>query len=64
METEYYYVDPESYNFAVSRDINSEFHSRPLTVKEYDILITHDINIYQKTRPRDLDDIVAKYSNL
>jgi hypothetical protein len=46
MEIEYYYVDSESYDFAVLRKINSESHSRPSTIKEYDILITHDINIY------------------
>jgi hypothetical protein len=64
MEIEYYYVDPESYDFAVLRDINSEPHSRPPIVKEYDILITHDINIYRNARPQNLDDIVAKYPDL
>jgi hypothetical protein len=46
MEIEYYYVDSESYDFIVSRNINSKSHFRSLTVKEYDILITHDINVY------------------
>jgi hypothetical protein len=46
MKTEYYHVDPESYNFAISRNINSELYFRSLTIKKYDILITHDINIY------------------
>jgi hypothetical protein len=46
MKIKYYYVDPESYNFIILWDINSELYSRPLTIKEYDILITHDINIY------------------
>jgi hypothetical protein len=41
MKIEYHYVDPESHNFAISRDINSEPHSRPPIIKEYDILITH-----------------------
>jgi hypothetical protein len=64
MEIEYYYVNPESYNFAISRNINSELYFRSLTIKKYDILITHDINIYQNMRSQNLDDIVAKYSNL
>jgi hypothetical protein len=64
MEIKYYHVDPESYNFAISRNINSEPHLRPPTIKEYDILITHDINIYRNTRPQDFDNIVAKYPNL
>jgi transcription elongation factor GreA-like protein len=38
-------------NFVILRNINSEPHSRPLIVKEYDILITHNINIYRNTRP-------------
>jgi RIO-like serine/threonine protein kinase len=46
IKTEYYHVDPESYNFAISRNSNSELYSRPLTIKKYNILITHDINIY------------------
>jgi hypothetical protein len=46
MKIEYYYVDLESYNFVIFRNINSELHSRPLIIKKYDILITHDINIY------------------
>jgi hypothetical protein len=46
IKTEYYHVDPESHNFAISRNINSEPHSRPSTIKKYDILITHDINVY------------------
>jgi hypothetical protein len=64
MEIKYHYVDPESHDFAISRNINSEPHSRPPTAKEYDILITHDINIYRNARSQDLDDIVAKYSDL
>jgi hypothetical protein len=64
MEIECYYVDSESYDFAVSRNTNSEPHRRPPTVKKYDILISHDINVYRNTRPQDLDDIVAKYPNL
>jgi hypothetical protein len=64
MKIEYHYVDSKSHNFAISRNINSEPHSRPLIIKEYDILITHDINVYRNTRPQDLDDIVAKYPNL
>jgi hypothetical protein len=64
MKIEYYHVDPESYNFAVSRNINSEPHSRPPIIKKHNILITHDINIYRDTRPQNLDDIVAKYFNL
>jgi hypothetical protein len=46
METEYYHVDPESHGFAISRDFNSELYSRPPTIKKYDILIIHNINIY------------------
>jgi hypothetical protein len=46
IKIKYYYVDPESYNFIISRNINSESHSRPPTIKKYDILITHDINIH------------------
>jgi hypothetical protein len=64
MEIEYHHVDPESYNFAILRNINSESHFRPPIIKEYDILITHDINIYRNMRPQDLDNIVAKYSDL
>jgi hypothetical protein len=64
IEIEYHHVDPESHDFIILRNINSESHSRPSTIKEYDILITHDINIYQNTRPQDLDNIVAKYFNL
>jgi hypothetical protein len=64
MKIEYHYVDPESHNFIISRNINSESHFRPPIIKEYDILITHDINIYRNTRPQDLDNIVAKYPNL
>jgi hypothetical protein len=47
IEIEYYHVDTESYNFAISRNTNSESYSRPSIIKEYDILITHDINIYR-----------------
>jgi hypothetical protein len=64
MEIEYYYVDPESHDFTISRDINSESHSRPPIVKKYDILITHDINIYRNAYSQNLDNIVAKYSDL
>jgi hypothetical protein len=64
METEYHHVDSESHNFAISRNINSEPHPRPPIIKEYNILITHDINIYRNARPQDLDNIVAKYSDL
>jgi hypothetical protein len=64
IKIEYHHVDPESHNFVISRNINFEPYSRPSTIKEYDILITHDINIYRNTRPQDLDNIVAKYSNL
>jgi hypothetical protein len=64
METEYHHVDPESYNFAILRNINSESHSRSPTIKKHNILIIHNINIYRNTRPRDLDRIIAKYSNL
>jgi hypothetical protein len=64
MEIKYHYVDPESHNFVISRNINSESYFRPLTVKEYDILITHDINIYRNTRSQNFDDIVAKYPDL
>jgi hypothetical protein len=51
MKIEYYHVDPESHDFAILRDTNSESYSRPPTVKEYNILITHDINIYRNARP-------------
>jgi hypothetical protein len=64
MKTEYYHVDPKSHNFIISRNINSEPYSRPPIIKEHDILITHDINIYRNIYPQDLDNIVAKYSNL
>jgi hypothetical protein len=64
IKIKYHYVDPESYNFAISRNINSEPHFRPPIIKEYNILITHDINIYRNTRSQDLDDIVVKYFNL
>jgi hypothetical protein len=64
MKIEYYHVDPESYNFAILRNINSEPHPRPPIIKKYNILITHDINIYRNTRLQDLDNIVAKYPNL
>jgi hypothetical protein len=46
IKIEYYHVDPESYNFAVSRNTNSESHSYSPTIKEHNNLITHDINIY------------------
>jgi hypothetical protein len=64
IKIKYYHVDPESHNFVISRNINSESHSRPPTAKKYDILITHNINIYQNTRSQNFDDIVAKYSDL
>jgi hypothetical protein len=50
IEIEYHHVDPELHNFAVSRNINSEPHFHSLIIKKYDILITHDINIYRNTR--------------
>jgi hypothetical protein len=46
IKIEYYYVDPESHNFVISRNINSESYSRHLIIKKYDILITPDINVY------------------
>jgi hypothetical protein len=64
METEYHHVDPESHNFVISRNINSELYPHPSIIKEYDILITHDINIYRNIRSQNLDDIVVKYSDL
>jgi hypothetical protein len=64
VEIKYYYVDPESHNFAVLRNTNSEPYSRPLTIKKYDILIICNINIYRDARSQDLDNIVAKYPNL
>jgi hypothetical protein len=66
IKIEYHHVDPESHDFAISRiqNINSEPHFRSSIIKEHDILITHDINVYQDTRPQNLDDIVAKYSDL
>jgi hypothetical protein len=64
MKIKYYYVDPKSHNFIISRNTNSEPYLRSLIIKEYDILITHDINIYRNTRSQNFDDIVAKYSNL
>jgi hypothetical protein len=57
METECYHVDPESHDFAVSRNTNSELYSRPPTIEKYNILITHTINIYRDARPQDLDRI-------
>jgi disulfide oxidoreductase YuzD len=64
IEIEYYHIDSESHNFAISRNINSESYFRPLIIKKHDILITHDINVYRNTRSQDLDDIVVKYSDL
>jgi hypothetical protein len=64
METKYYYIDPESHNFVISRNINSEPYPRPPIIKKYNILITHDINIYRNAYPQNLDNIVIKYSNL
>jgi hypothetical protein len=64
IKIKYHHVDPESHNFIILRDINSEPYSRPSTIKKYDILITHDINIYRNARPQNLDDIIAKYSDL
>jgi hypothetical protein len=46
IKIEYHHVDPESHNFVILRNINSELHFRPPTIKEYNILITHDINVY------------------
>jgi hypothetical protein len=46
IEIKYYYIDPKSHDFAVSRNINSELYFYSSTVKEYNILITHDINVY------------------
>jgi hypothetical protein len=46
IEIEYYYVDPELYDFAISRNINSESYFYSPTIKEHNNLITHDINIY------------------
>jgi hypothetical protein len=43
---------------------DSESHSYPPIIKEYDILITHDINIYRNTHSQNFDDIVVKYCNL
>jgi hypothetical protein len=64
MKIKYYHVDPESHSFAILRNINSEPHFRSPIIKEYNILITHDINIYRNIYSQDLDDIVIKYSNL
>jgi hypothetical protein len=64
IEIEYHHVDTKSHDFIISRNINSEPHSRPLIIKEYDILITHHINIYRNMCLQNLDDIVAKYPNL
>jgi hypothetical protein len=64
IKIKYYHVDPESYNFVILRNINSESYSRPPIIKEHDILITHDINIYRNARPQDLDNIIIKYPNL
>jgi hypothetical protein len=50
IKIEYHHVDSASYNFAISRNINSESYSRSLIIKEYNILITHDINIYRNAR--------------
>jgi hypothetical protein len=46
MKIEYHYVDPESYDFVILRNINSESYLRSLIIKKFNILITHDINIY------------------
>jgi hypothetical protein len=64
MKIKYHYVDPESHNFLISRNINSESYLRPPIIKEYNILITHDINIYRNSHSQNLDDIVVKYPNL
>jgi hypothetical protein len=64
MEIKYYHVDLKSHNFIILRDINSEPHPRSLIIREYDILITHDINVYRNICSQDLDDIIAKYPNL
>jgi hypothetical protein len=64
IKIEYYHVDSESHNFIISRNINSEPHFRPPIIKEHNILITHDINVYRNTRPQNLNNIVVKYSDL
>jgi hypothetical protein len=64
MEIEYHYVDPKSYDFIISQNINSEPYPRPPIIKKYNILITHDINIYRNAYPQDFDNIVAKYPDL
>jgi hypothetical protein len=64
MKIEYYHVDPKLYNFVILQDINSESYFRSPIIKEYDILITYDINVYRNARPQDFDDIVAKYPDL
>jgi hypothetical protein len=51
MKTQYYHVDPESHNFVILRNINSESYSRSLTTKKHDILIIYIINIYRDARP-------------
>jgi hypothetical protein len=58
MKIKYYYGDPESHDFAVLRNINFEFHFRPLTAKKYDILIIYIIIVYRDARPQDLNSIV------
>jgi hypothetical protein len=47
IKIKYHNVDPESYDFIILRDINSEFYFRPPTIKKYDILIIYNINIYR-----------------
>jgi hypothetical protein len=64
MKIKYHHVDSESHDFAILRSINSESYPRPPIIKKYDILITHDINVYRNARPQNLDDIIAKYPDL
>ena len=64
IEIKCHYVDSESHNFAVLRNINSESYFRPSIIKKYNILITHDINVYRNTYSQNLDNIVVKYSDL
>jgi hypothetical protein len=49
IKIEYYHVDSASHNFIILRNINSEPYFRSPIIKKYDILITHDINIYRNT---------------
>jgi hypothetical protein len=58
IKIEYHHVDPESHNFAILRNINSEFHLRSLTTEKHNILIIYIINVYRDARPQDLDHII------